>query len=211
MKKQGKLFSLIKEGDIHLAPGHKIIPNAEVEVLLSSKEIQNRVSADAEDYRKDVVIEMEFLKERSQAEGFESGLEQWAEQVALLEEEIKSNYSKIGKTVLPIAMKAAKKIVGEELQLHKDSVVNVIATALKSVAQHKKIVIYVSKDDLETVEAQKERLKAVFESLESLSIQQRNDVEVGGCIIETERGIINAQLSSLWQKLELAFQKVMQK
>ncbi|MFQ5730266.1 MAG: FliH/SctL family protein, partial [Waddliaceae bacterium] len=84
-------------------------------------------------------------------------------------------------------------------------------TSLKSVAQHKKITIYVNKKDWEIVERERAKIKGVFENLEALSIRPQDDIAPGGCVIETERGIINAQLENQWMILEGAFQKLMNK
>jgi type III secretion protein L len=61
------------------------------------------------------------------------------------------------------------------------------------------------------LEAAKSQIKKVFEHLESLSIQERSDIEPGGCMIETEAGIINAQLENQWRSLEIAFESFMKK
>ena len=53
------------------------------------------------------------------------------------------------------------------------------------------------------------KIKKIFERLENLSIQERDDIEPGGCIIETEAGIINAQLENQWRSLEIAFDEFM--
>jgi type III secretion protein L len=37
-----------------------------------------------------------------------------------------------------------------------------------------------------------------------LSLRDRSDIQPGGCIIETEGGIINAQLENQWRVLENA-------
>ncbi|MBI3211529.1 MAG: HrpE/YscL family type III secretion apparatus protein, partial [Simkania negevensis] len=37
------------------------------------------------------------------------------------------------------------------------------------------------------------------------SLEDREDIAPGGCIIETEAGIINASLANQWQALEAAF------
>jgi type III secretion protein L len=84
-------------------------------------------------------------------------------------------------------------------------------TALKPVTQHRKVIIYVNKVDLEELEASKPKIKNLFEHLENLSIQERSDIEPGGCIIETEAGIINAQLENQWRSLEIAFESFMKK
>ena len=64
--------------------------------------------------------------------------------------------------------------------------------------------------DLDRVEEQRPKLKALFEHLESLAITARGDVQPGGCIIETELGIINAQLENQLQALEAVFRNFFQ-
>ena len=113
------------------------------------------------------------------------------------------------KVIIPVALKAAKKIIGRELKASKDAVVDIIANSLKAVAQHKKITILVNPKELETVEKKRDSFKDIFEHLEVLSIRPRNDVEPGGCVIETESGIINAQLENQWVILENAFERLL--
>ena len=68
-----------------------------------------------------------------------------------------------------------------------------------------------NKADLAQIEAHKPKIKQIFEQIENLSIQERADIEPGGCIIETEAGIINAQLENQWRNLEIAFESFMKK
>ncbi len=208
-KRNGKLFSLIKGGDVHIAPGDKIIPSESIETVCSSQELLDNVRADAEAYRKEIYAEMEKLKEQAEEEGFARGLEQWGDQLALLEQEKGEIHEKMEKVILPVAMKAAKKIVGEEMVTNPDIIANIVASSLKNVAQHRKIVIYVNKNDLETLEKNKSTLKGLFESLGSLTIHDRADIQPGGCVIETEAGIIDARLENQWLKLEKAFEKTL--
>jgi type III secretion protein L len=101
-------------------------------------------------------------------------------------------------------MKAAKRIVGREIELSEDTIADIVANSLKSVSQHKKVTIYVNRKSKDILERHRQRLKDVFEQLEILSIQEREDVADGGCIIETEKGIINARIEALWEILEKA-------
>src|SRR5690606_15262613 len=107
--------------------------------------------------------------------------------------------------VVPIALKAAKKIVGKEIEASEKTVVDIIANSLKAVSQHKKIRIYVNPKEFDIIEENREKIKKIFENLEALSILPQDDVSPGGCIIETEGGIINAQLENQWMILENAF------
>ena len=65
--------------------------------------------------------------------------------------------------------------------------------------------------DLEPLEKERSKIKKIFEHLDSFSLQERADIEPGGCIIETEAGIINAQLENQWRALESAFESFMKK
>ena len=107
-------------------------------------------------------------------------------------------------------MTAIKKLIGKELSAKPETIIDIVSSALRSVANHKKISIFVNKHDLEIVEGKRAQLREIFEYLESLSITAREDIEEGGCIIETEAGIINAQLDSQLDALEGAFQTFFQ-
>lgn len=204
-----KIFTLINQGEIHLSPEVKFLPKEEVGELLNGKELLDKIQEDAENYRKEVVLECEKLKENAQTEGYEEGFKNWVEHVAALEKEIVKVRQEFEKVLIPIALKAAKKIVGREIQLNEETIVDIIANALKPVVTHKKITIYVNKKDFEAVEKNKPRLKQLFESLEAFLVRERGDIEQGGCVIETEGGIINAQLENLWRILERAFDQLM--
>jgi type III secretion protein L len=204
-----KLFNLIKEGAVHVAPKNKILPAKEYSSLLNASEVLEYVQKDAEMYKMDVVKEIEKLKIQAQREGFEEGFRSWAEAVALLESEIAQVRADVEKMLSSVALKAAKKIVGREIELSDDTIIDIIGTSLKSVAQHKKITIYANKKDLAILEANRGRLKDLFEGLESLSLRERADIDTGGCIIETEGGIINARLENQWRVLEKAFENLL--
>ena len=201
-----KFFSLIYGNTVHQAPQSKIIPAEDFSKLLTSQEVLSTIQSEAEQYRKEVIAECEVLKEQAIKDGFQEGYDQWTLQLAKMEEEIAKVQGEMQKLVMPIALKAAKKIVAAELELKPAAILEIIATALKSVSQHKRIVIYVNKADLASIEQNKSKIKDLFESLESLSIRERDDVEAGGCIIETEGGIINARLKDRWRNLEAAFE-----
>ncbi len=200
-----KLFTLIYGDRIHLAPKKKVIPASELSTLQNALEILEHIKQDAEKYRMQVAKESEELKENAFKEGYEDGFKQWTEHLAQFEIKLEALHKEMQQAIIPIALKAAKKIVGREIELSEDTIVDIVASNLKAVTQHKKITIYVNKKELDILEKNKPRLRELFEHLESLSIRPRDDVAPGGCIIETEIGIINAQMEHRWRILEKAF------
>ncbi|MFT4551959.1 MAG: type III secretion protein L [Chlamydiales bacterium] len=213
MSKQGsqvKFFSLIdKSKSLHVAPGTKVIPAHDFAALQDAEGILGVARQDAVEYRKQVKKECEELKAEAKEAGFNEGLEQWAVKLFEFEESVQSIREETKKVIIPLALKAAKKIVGRQIELNPETVVEIVASALKSVSHHKKVVIYVNKQDLEILTEKKGRLKEVLDTVESLSIQDREDIDPLGCVIETEGGIINAQIENQWRALENAFQSLM--
>lgn len=200
------LFALLSQQEVRAAPGQKVIPAAEFSTLKEANEILLQVTNEAQEFKKKVIAEAEKTKELALQEGFQEGLTSFNKHILLLDQQLAELRQEIQKKILPLTLKAARKILGEELKLHPERIVDIVMTALKPVTQHRKITLYVNRADLEHLEAAKPKIKSIFEHLDSLSIQERSDIEPGGCIIETEAGIINAQLENQWRALEAAFE-----
>jgi type III secretion protein L len=205
-----KFFRLIRGDQVRRATGQKVVRADTFSKLLSAKELIEEVQEDALRYRQEVAAESEQLKEKAEQTGYEQGLEAWAEQVALLEREISKVAEEVKQLIIPVALQAAKKIVGREMTLNPETIADIVATHLKAVAGHRRITVFCHKDDVEKIRAKKPQLEALFERLESLSIQERDDIQQGGCIIETEAGIINAQPDQVWRALEAVFERILQ-
>lgn len=201
-----KFFTLIYGDRIHAAPKTKIIPSEDLAILQDALEVLEHIKQDADKYRLQVAKECEELKENAFKEGYEEGFKQWSEHLANFEKQLETLHKEMQQLIIPIALKAAKKIVGREIELSEDAIVDIVASNLKVVSQHKKITIYVNKKELDILEQNKPRLRQLFENLESLSIRPREDIAPGGCVIETEIGIINAQMEHRWRILEKAFE-----
>ena len=204
-----KYFSLLSGQQVHPAPGKKVIPSEEFSTLHDASEILHIVKIEANEFKKEVVKETEVLKDLAFQEGFQEALNSLNSHIHLLDEELKNIREEVQKKIAPLAIKAIRRIIGEELKLHPERIVDIVLTALKPVTQQKKIILYVNKADIEQLEANKPRIKEIFEHLENFSIQERSDIEQGGCIIETGAGIVNAQLENMLRSLETVFESHM--
>lgn len=205
-----KFFSLIdKSKSVHAAPGKKVIPSEVFSSLKGVEDILELAKKDVEEYKKQAEEECEKLKEEAKEAGFNEGLQQWSDKLAKFEKDVEEIRKEIEKAVAPLALKAAKKIVSKEIELDERIVVDIVCNALRAVSHHKKVTIYVNKSDLSALESNRPALKEVLENVEMLSVQDREDVEPLGCIIETEGGIINAQIENQWRALETAFETLM--
>ncbi|MDX8430741.1 MAG: FliH/SctL family protein [Candidatus Algichlamydia australiensis] len=200
-----KLFSLIEDGEIHLEEGKKILTQEEFATLLDAKGVLDKAKKDAETYMKGVKTRAAKLRVSAKEEGFAEGLNRINAQIVALDQKVKEIEHEMQKKILPLALKAAKKIFGRELNLSSEAIVDIVLQTLKPVKESHKIKILVNKEDLKTLEKEKAKLREMLEYVEILTLEERSDLEKGDCIIETEGGIINATLENQWRALESAF------
>ncbi len=203
-------FSLFSGASIRRSSAKKILQKEEVETLLQAKELLDTTAKDALTYKKSIVEECETLKEEAEKAGFQKGLETLHKHNLHLQQLVQTLRDELQEKILPLALKAAKKILGEELKLHPDRIVDIVMQSLKPVIQSRSITIYVNRKDLTRVESKKSKIRKMLEQVENLVVTERPDVEEGGCVIETESGIINAQLENQWRALERAFTAFME-
>ncbi len=206
-----KLLNLIFGKNVTAAPGVKVIPKAEFSKLIDAKELLEEIKQEGVEHRAQIAKEGEELFEKSKEEGFEKGLEKWSEQIKFLEEEKANVRHEIEKVIAKVALLTTQKILDREVKQKPSTIIDIIAKHLKSVANHRKITIFVHKGDLKIFDENRETLKQVFKDLETFVIQERDDISQGGAIIETEAGIIDARIDSLWKSIETAFEGLLRK
>ncbi|HPE85046.1 MAG TPA: FliH/SctL family protein [Chlamydiales bacterium] len=204
-----KYFAIIDGETVHPGKEDKVIPADEFSTLLEAKELLEKVQQTTEAQIERAKKNSQNIRKKAKAEGFQEGLNQLNEHILQFENQIKHLRHETQKQILPLALKAAKKIVNRELEVDPNVIIDIVTGALRPVTQYKQVKIYVHKSDKEILEKEKDNIKKILDQVQSFSIVERDDVEVGGCIIETEAGIINASLENQWRSLEAAFETFM--
>ncbi|WP_286027304.1 HrpE/YscL family type III secretion apparatus protein [Chlamydia gallinacea] len=204
-----KFFSLIFKNN-EVTPNQKILSPEAFSALLDAQELLNKTKEDSEAYKEATKKECERLRQEAEKQGFKEGGEAWSAQIAYLEKELHNLRDEVKASLVPLAIASVKKILGKELETHPETIVSIIVKALKELTQHKKILIHVNPKDLSIVEQSRPELKKIVEYADTLIISPQADVAPGGCIIETEAGIINAQLDVQLAALEKAFSTILQ-
>jgi type III secretion protein L len=184
-----------------------VIPAEQFSQLMEGKEIIEKALDEMKRKQEEVKQECEALKAKAQEEGFQEGLVLLNKHFLDLEEHARKVYREAQSNILKLSLQAAKKIVGKELELHPNTIVDIVLQALAPAKQSHRVTLFVNKQDKEQLEKNKGTIKELLEQLQFLNIQEREDVSPGGCIIETESGIINASLENQWRALEQAFQR----
>ncbi|MDD5089022.1 MAG: FliH/SctL family protein [bacterium] len=124
------------------------------------------------------------------------GLELLAQYAAILQAEKSEVAARAEQQSLDLAFALARKIVSEELATRPEAYQAVVRQALLQVVGCERVALRVHPDDwnyLNTIQAD---LESRFQGGAELSIRPDENVERGGCLIETEQGTLDAQIGS---------------
>lgn len=203
-----KFFSLIHSQD-DVSPNTKILAPEAFSSLLDAEELLEHAKEDSETFLKNTEEECERLRQEAKAQGFKDGCNEWNALLAFLQQEIQNLRNRVRDSLVQLAVASVKKIIGKELEMHPETIVSIISQALKELTQNKQITIYLNPKDLQIVEQNRPELKKIVEYADTLILTTKPEVTPGGCIIETEAGIVNAQLDVQLLALEKAFSSIL--
>ncbi|MBM3201675.1 MAG: hypothetical protein FJZ56_04625 [Chlamydiae bacterium] len=204
------ILKMPKGEEIHLDKT-KIIRREELETIIETKALLENAAIEIDTLKEEIKEEGKKKHQEGYDDGFDKGLNRFNEHILLLEDKLKELQYLMQQQMLPLVLKATKKIVGEQIRLHPESIVDIVMQAIKSVLHCKFVKIYLHKQDMEMIEKNKESIKQLFDQIQSFQIEERSDVPIGGCVIETERGILNATLENQFRALENAFEAHMKR
>ncbi|MCL2688993.1 MAG: FliH/SctL family protein [Chitinispirillia bacterium] len=107
----------------------------------------------------------------------------------------KSNmYHDLDRVLLEFCIELTKKIIASEVATNKELILSVIKKSLVMIAERDNIVIRVSPQDLEITSHSKDFWSSVTERLENVKFEADSRIEKGGCIIESNSGMVDARL-----------------
>ena len=200
------LFSLFDKKMIEVHG--KIVPHAEFATLMEIEELLEETKKQAKLLLEEAQKEADALCEKAKQDGYQEGLLQVNKEIFHVEDYKKVLKNDMQKKILPLTLATAKKIVGEEMRLSPDAVVDIVLEAIKKVTQSYHVKLKVFPDDYTKLEQEKDNILQKLGSIETFSLEASKDVPQGGCIIETEHGIINATLDNQFRAIEAVFEQM---
>lgn len=93
-----------------------------------------------------------------------------------------------------LAIKLAEKVIRQKIELHPELVKDTVRAALETVARTTNVVIRVSPDDISIIEDLKGSLSDILGRFTSVSITPDETINRGGCVLQTERGKVDARI-----------------
>ena len=190
-----------------------IITGSTFEARSEAQQIRERALAEVEELRQQALADAERIREEARAQGFAEGKDEGAAQLSEVVARAIQRFQAIEAQVEPqlrdLAVKIARKILGKELEFHPETVVDIVKQALSEKArQRREIFLRVHPEDLQIMRERKGELLEVLSRAKEIGIREDPDVSRHGVIIETDAGIIDAQLETQLAVFERVLKQV---
>lgn len=105
------------------------------------------------------------------------------------------------KNVVELALKIAEKIIGKDLERDPAVLVDIVANAIQNTRANKAMQLRVHPEDGKILREKRPRLMELIGRTVDLAIRDDSDVERGGCMIQTEFGVIDGQIRTQFEML----------
>ena len=148
--------------------------------------------------------EVERVRRKAEVEGRERGLGAVTELLVGARAAAARARANAEGELRTLAVRIAEKILGRELRADAAAVVDVAREALKHAGEPREILLRCAAEDLDALERGKPRLLERCRAAQAVVFRADATVARGGCIVETELGVIDARLSTQLEAIERA-------
>ena len=186
-----------------LRPG-RVIPAERVPLAAEAEAIREQARQHGRALIERAEAESSLVIEQARQHGLDQGR---AESVSLLVQaraERRRALHTLKEDVISLSIEVARKIIGREVRLSHEVVVNICATALDLLPDALPVVIKVHPEDEAMVRERLERLAIHAPFGSTLTVEADGSMGRGGCLLETELGRIDARIETQLAALEAA-------
>ena len=140
--------------------------------------------------------ERQTVIEAARREGYEHGLQKWNAAVAEVNAARDKYMAESEPELIRLAVRIAQKIIGEELRTNPEAIVSVARECLQSLGRERSLTLRVSPADVDLMRGRIGTLRETAGPHRSIEVVADRAVGPGGCIVESEYGVIDARLET---------------
>ena len=180
----------------------KVLKREVYEATREAKDVVAQAQEKARQIIEDAMREHDAIRAQGRREGNLQGLAEWNEILASMTRRADELTKSWEETMLRLSVSVAQKIIGEQLRLHPDTVVEIVGQVLKSTRSGKNLTIQVSESEAQQLRSRIDYLKQFLGGGSEIEVVGSASMAPGGCVIESELGIIDARLETQLKCLE---------
>lgn len=170
----------------------------EREALLRVKELQEQAYQQAYQLGLDEGREKAFHEQREVLSQKIQHLEELLSSI----ERLKGDLVACNETsIVRLAFYMAKRLVYKEISENPEIVLDVVKQAVESAQSDENVTVRVAPADFKFIESVKEMLGKDFDAVKRARLEPSDDIQAGGCVVETNYGDVNATVDQRLEKL----------
>jgi len=123
----------------------------------------------------------------------------------------RDTYHRIEKEVVELALAIARQVICREVEVDKEVVVCVAREALAKVEDPAEIKIKMNPADLQFINDAKIQFSELIGDIDNVTLEAGDNIQSGGCVIQTNLGEIDARIEKQLQAVEESFRTVLEK
>ncbi|HEB77424.1 MAG TPA: HrpE/YscL family type III secretion apparatus protein [Methylothermaceae bacterium] len=195
-------FIRLKPGGIEIEPGQRLLRAAAYQEYADAAALIESARSEAEKIRREASAAFEAEKRRGYEEGLrQARLDQAEQMMALVADNIEFIAS-VERQMAEVVTAAVRKILGEfeepELTLR------LVRQALAVVRDQKRGTLRIAPELADAARAELQRLLAAHPGIGFLEVSPDPRLQPGACLLESELGVVEADLQTQLQALERA-------
>lgn len=195
--------NVIKQPSQAVAARSRVLKREVVEAIMEARRIVAEAAREAESIRLEAATEASDIRQAAYLEGREAALLEFNEHLLAARELRDTAFVEAERDLLRLAVKIAEKIIGREIERDSATLSDIVSNALRHTRQNEMLTVRIHTGDMPLVEMHRERLNQMSRA-RFLDFVPDPRVTPGGCIIESESGTVDAQLTTQLQVLERA-------
>ncbi|MBS9428519.1 HrpE/YscL family type III secretion apparatus protein [Photorhabdus luminescens] len=192
-------FIKITTEHLQLAPELQILRKADYQTCLSAQSLLDAARIQAQEIERDAQAVYEQQKELGWQAGIDAARAEQANLIHQTQLQCQQYYRQVEQQMSNVVLQAVRKILKNYDQV--SLTLQIVREALSLVSNQKQVILRVNPEQAATVREQISRVHKDFPEIGYLEITADERLDQGGCILETEVGIIDASLDSQLEAL----------
>jgi type III secretion protein L len=206
---------IIKHGAAMEAPASalaaKIVRREAYDATVEAEQIVEAARAQAREILEDAGQARQAVLESARSEGYAQGLLEWNAAVAGVHAARERYFAESEPELIRLAVRIAQKIVAEELRANPQAIVSIARECLKGIRRERFLTLRVAPVDAGFVRSSIGLLREESGHDRSIEVVADAAISSGGCIVESEYGVIDARLETQIRCLEEALLRAARK
>jgi|SRR5579864_215546 type III secretion system HrpE/YscL family protein len=199
-----KILKADSVSDKVVVPSPKVLKREVYEATREASDVVALAQEKARQIIEEALREQDSIRQRARQEGNAQGLAEWNRVLTAANQRADELTNSWEETMLRLSVRVAEKIIGEQLRVHPETIVEIIREVMKNIRPGKRLTIQVNQADAQQARARIDRIKDGISTSSDIEIVASGSVSPGGCVIESELGIIDARLETQLKCLEEA-------